>query len=80
LIQRLIERARSSGAPAIPIPSPGPGQTGSGASQIGPDGVGSDDSTAIRARASSPMDHAPQPLTLTPEQDSARSSRVGQPG
>lgn len=80
LIQRLIEQAKSSGAPAIAMPSPGPGQTGAGASQIGPDGVGSDDSTAIRARASSPMDHAPQPLTLTPEQDSARSSRVGQPG
>jgi len=80
LIQRLIERARSSGAPAIPIPSAGPGQTGSGASQIGPDGVGSDDSTAIRARASATMDYAPQPLSLAPEQDSARSSRVGQSG
>jgi len=80
LIQRLIERARSSGSPALPIPSPGPGQTGSGASQIGPDGVGSDDSTAIRARASATMDYAPQPLSLAPEQDSARSSRVGQSG
>jgi len=80
LIQRLIERARSSGAPAIPMPAPGPVQAGAGASQIGPDGVGSDDSTAIRARASSTMDYAPQPLTLAPEQDSARSSRVGHSG
>ena len=80
LIQRLIERARSAGAPAIPMPSPGPGQTGAGASQIGSDGVGSDGSTAIRARISSTMDYAPQPLTPAPEQDSARSSRVGQSG
>ncbi len=80
LIQRLIERSRSSAAPAIPLPSPGPGQAGTGASQITPDGVGSDDSTAIRARASSTMDYAPAALTLAPEQDSARSSRVGQSG
>jgi hypothetical protein len=80
LIQRLIERARSSGPPALTMPTPGLGQTGAGASQTGPDGVGSDDSTAIRARASSTMNYAPAPLMLTPEQDSARSSRVGQSG
>ena len=80
VIQRLIERARSSGVPAIPMPLPSPAQAGAGGSQIGPDGVGSDDSTAIRARSSSTMDYAPQPLTLEPEQDSVRSSRVGQSG
>jgi hypothetical protein len=80
LIQRLIERSRSAAAPAIPLPSAGPGQAGAGAAQIGPDGVGSDDSTAIRARAASTMDYAPGPVTLGQEQESARSSRVRQPG
>ena len=82
LIQRLIEGAKSYAAPAIEMPSPGSGTDGrAGASQIGPDGVGSDDSTAIHRAAPAPMDGTPpQPLTLTPEQDSARSSPVGQPG
>jgi hypothetical protein len=78
LIQRLTERTRSSGAPTIPLPSPGLGHTSAGASQIGTDGVGSDDSTAIRARASSTLDYTSQPLVLAPEQDAVPSSRVGQ--
>ena len=80
LIQSLIERTKSSGIPAVPLQSAGSGQTAAAARQTGADGVGSDDSTAIRARASSTMDYAPQPLGLGPEQDSARSSRVGQVG
>ncbi len=80
LIQRLIERTRSSGALAIPPRSPAPLQTTAAASQIDSNGVGSDDSTAIRARVSSTVDYAPQPLVMSPEQDSARISRLQQSG
>ncbi len=80
LIQRLVERARLSGPAAAPMPPPSSGLMTTGGSQVGPDGVGSDDSTAVRVRASSTMDYLPQSLNFSPEADSARSSRVGRPG
>ena len=78
LIQRLIERPRS-GAAAGPQPGAASGQAAAVASPAGPPGVGSDDSTAIRVRSSSTMDYV-SPLALAPEQESARSSRIGKPG
>ncbi len=47
LIQGLVERARLSAAPLNALPPSSPGPTGGGSSQLGPEGVGSDGSTAI---------------------------------
>ena len=80
LIQRLIERSRLTGGPLIGMPPPSSELAAAVAPQNGPDGVGSDDSTAIRVRASSTMDYSPQSLSLSPEADSSRSSRIGLPG
>jgi hypothetical protein len=69
LIQGLIERARASAGPAGPV------QAGSTAPALSPTGVGSDDSTAIRARVSSTMDYV-APLSLPAEPEPARSSQI----
>ena len=45
-----------------------------------PAGVGSDDSTAIRVRVSSTMDHVASPLVLNAEQPSVRGSSFGPSG
>lgn len=75
LIQTLIEQARARHAAA-----PGPAQAGpASGSALTPSGVGSDDSTAIRARVSSTMDYV-TPLSLPSDPDAARSSRVVQSG
>ena len=71
-IQRLIDRSRSGG------PAAGAGSTSSSSGVVvtppGSAGVGSDDSTAIRVRVPSTMDHVAAPLVVRPEQPSARSS------
>jgi hypothetical protein len=70
LIQALIERTKSAappagaGPPSATTPLP-----------LSPTGVGSDDSTAIRARTSSTMDYVP-PLNLPAEPESARGSQI----
>ena len=78
LIQRLIERPRP-GAAVGPQSGARSGQAAAVVTSTGPAGVGSDDSTAIRVRASSTMDYV-SPLALPPEQESARGSRIGKPG
>ncbi len=83
-LQGLVARARSARLPTI-APSSQAGAAASPSavddgSLVRPEGVGSDDSTAIRARASSTMDFAPQALVLAPDQNTGRGSRLGHPG
>jgi hypothetical protein len=75
LIQRVLERARLRGA-AVSRPITAAGQAGSGLSRGAAVDVGSDDSTAVRVRLSSTLDHAPLPLPRVPEQSSAGRSAI----
>ncbi len=75
LIQSLIERARASHTAAAGPAAAGP----SSGSALSPSGVGSDDSTAIRARVSSTMDYV-APLSIPADPEAARGSRIVQSG
>jgi hypothetical protein len=70
LIQALVERTRSRAAPAGTGPP-----SASTPLPLSPTGVGSDDSTAIRARSTSTMDYVP-PLNLPAEPEAARGSQI----
>jgi hypothetical protein len=77
LIQRVLERARSDGA-AMSTPGSVLTQAGTTGSALALAGVGSDDSTAVRVRVSSTVDHEVSPLVLTPEQPSGPGSSIEQ--
>jgi hypothetical protein len=74
LIHALIERARLT-----PTVGAGASPPGAVAGTASPLGVGSDDSTAIRARVPSTLDYV-SPLSPPPEPESARSSQIVQSG
>jgi hypothetical protein len=76
LIQGLLERTKS---PSIRGREPGriAGATFADSSLNRPESVGSDESTAIRVRVSSTMDHIPSPVAGPPDRDEARSSTLG---
>ena len=88
LIQRLIGRARSTPTATAAVPgaahagstasAPAAVQTAAAASVLA--GVGSDDSTAVRARASGKMDYVPPASGFVPDEESLRGSRVGTSG
>jgi hypothetical protein len=75
LIQRVLERARSRGA-AVSMTATPAGPAGSALSRGAAADVGSDDSTAVRVRFSSTLEHAPLPLARAPEQSSAGRSAI----
>lgn len=72
-IQRVVERTRGGTSATV-----GSGSTSSSSGRViapsGSAGVGSDDSTAIRVRVPSTMDHVAAPLIVRTEQPSALSS------
>ena len=73
LIQRLLERTRPQSMPARRASvTPSPIAADSSLSRL-PD-VGSDDSTAIRVRVPSTLDHVPSPLAAPPVEDEAGNS------
>jgi hypothetical protein len=73
-IQRLLDRRRTPTAEArTPAPTPLSSSGLSGAPPASA-GVGSDDSTAIRVRTPSTLDHVATPLVVVTDQPSARGS------
>ncbi len=74
LIQRVLERAKWRGAAVSRTAAAGP--AGSALPRGAAADVGSDDSTAVRVRFSSTLEHAPLPLSRAPEQSSAGRSAI----
>jgi hypothetical protein len=73
-IQRLLDRRRP---PTAAVPAPASGASSSSGLAGAPPasaGVGSDDSTAIRVRTPSTLDHVAAPLVVATEQPSIRGS------
>jgi hypothetical protein len=77
LIHGLIERTGPRDDLALERQSPGMMHATSGDSRTDTGGVGSDESTAVRARVSSTVDYAPQPSVLQPEQEQVEISQMG---